>query len=530
MPTSTTACLVALAPIALLIFLMTRRRGMPSHHALPLVAALLYGLKLVYFRSAPDLVNATVLEGLLKAWTPILIVWGAIVLFKTLELSGSMETIRAWVNGITRNRVGQLMIVGWAFAFLIEGASGFGTPAALAAPVLVGLGFEPVRVAVLCLIMNSVPVSFGAVGTPIWFGLGELGLNRGEMMEIAFRTAIIHSVAALVIPVVALRFVVPGRDIRRNLGFVFLSVLSCVVPYLILARFNYEFPSMVGGAIGLALTALLARRGIGLAREEAAGARPEPVPAGRLLRASFPLWATVLLLILTRVNQLPIKAYLTSERPAWQLPLGTLGDLSVSASLVVSLEHIFGTAAGFSHKLLYVPSLVPFFLVAGVSFLVLRMPGQQVASVWRESFERMRRPIVALMGALVFVRLLMVGGEDACTSIIGNELARLAGRHWQHAAAYLGAVGAFFAGSNTVSNLTFGAIQQSIAADLSLNQTTILSLQTVGGAMGNMVCINNIVAVCSVLGVERKEGFIIQRTAGPMVLYGIIAALVAALL
>ena len=79
------------------------------------------------------------------------------------------------------------MIIGWAFAFSIEGASGFGTPAALAAPLLMGLGFPPVRVAIMTLIMNSVPVSFGAVGTPTWFGLGQLGLSPEAILEIGFR-------------------------------------------------------------------------------------------------------------------------------------------------------------------------------------------------------------------------------------------------------------------------------------------------------------------------------------------------------
>jgi len=94
-----------------------------------------------------------------------------------MEHSGSIATLRIWLNGITANRVAQVMIIGWAFSFLIEGASGFGTPVAIATPILVGLGFEPVTAVVVCLVFNSVPVTFGAVGVPTWFGLGELGLS-----------------------------------------------------------------------------------------------------------------------------------------------------------------------------------------------------------------------------------------------------------------------------------------------------------------------------------------------------------------
>ncbi len=97
-----------------------------------------------------------------------------------------------WLNSITANRVAQLMIIGWSFSFLVEGVSGFGTPAALTAPLLVGLGFPPLPVAVLCLMMNAVPVSFGAVGMPTWFGLGNFGLTPDELQEVGFKSALMR--------------------------------------------------------------------------------------------------------------------------------------------------------------------------------------------------------------------------------------------------------------------------------------------------------------------------------------------------
>ena len=109
------------------------------------------------------------------------------------------------------------------------------------------------------------------------------------------------------------------------------------------------------------------------------------------------------------------------------------------------------------------------------------------------------------MGALIMVQLMMVGGDDSMVKIIGKEFAAMAGEHWVYFSPYLGAIGAFFSGSNTVSNLTFGPIQQQIALDTGLSVTLILALQSVGGAMGNMVCINNIIAVCTVLDVKKRR-------------------------
>lgn len=549
--------ILAMAPIAILIYMMTKKNSVPSYIALPIAALLVYVIKLAYFESDPNLTNATIISGLLTAFVPIFIIWGAILLFKTMEHTGAMNTVRLWLNTVTPNPVAQLMIIGWSFAFLIEGASGFGTPAALAAPILIGLGFPAMPVACLALIMNSVPVTFGAVGTPTWFGLGQLKLPPEQLLEIGVQSAIIHSVAALVIPVIALSFVVSWREIRANIVFVYLSILACVIPYLLIAHVNYEFPSLIGGMIGLLLSVLLAQRGIGLAREgqpsmaanaslgnpgnaTAAlgladgsvalagipGSGADSLSTPKLIKALFPLWGTVLVLVLTRVPQLGLKGMLNATEPAFTASLGSLGEFSVSAALVAKLTGIFGTSASWSFSTLYIPAFIPFFLVAALSLVLFKADGATAREVWNETYGRMTKPILALLGALVMVGLMRAGGESALVIVIGQAFANTFGDSWQFVASYLGAIGAFFSGSNTVSNLMFAGIQQSIAETLGLDVNLILAMQSVGGAMGNMVCINNIVAVCSILGILNKEGFIITRTAIPMIIYGIIAAIV----
>ncbi|MBE0502827.1 MAG: L-lactate permease [Desulfuromonadales bacterium] len=520
--------LLSLFPIVFLIYLMTKKKSVPSFRALPIVAVILYLLKLGYFGADVNLVNASVISGLLTALIPISIVWGAIFFFKTMEYTGAMDIIRTWLNGVTTNKVAQAMIVGWAFAFLIEGASGFGTPAAIAAPILVGLGFPAVRVAMLCLIMNSVPVHFGAVGTPGWFGLGQLpGIGHEQLLDIGFRAAIIHSVAALVIPVIALTFALSFKEVKKNILFVYLSILSTMIPYLIAARFDYEFPSVVAGTVGLICSVVIAKQGIGLVREEG-GKGPNSISMPALVKASFPLWGTVIILLLTRIKQIGIKPLLTGSNTWIEASLGTLGDFSLSSSLVITLKNIFGTDTDWKYQLLYVPSLVPFILISIITFFMFKAKKEAVSRTVSESFLQMQKPVIALLAALVFVKLLMLKtpGVEANTILIGKALADTMGAQWQFFASYLGALGAFFSGSNTVSNLTFGGIQLAIAKDLGLHTNTILAMQSVGGGMGNMVCINNIVAVCSVLGLSAQEGFIMKRTVVPMLIYGVIAGIV----
>ena len=141
----------AALPIVFLIFVMTKKNGLPSTVAFALAALIAYGVRIWFFGTSPNLANAAVVSGLLDALTPISIVFGAIFFFVALEKSGALNVLQEWLREISSNPVAQLMVVGWAFVFLIEGACGFGTPAALAAPMLVALGFPPMRVALLCL-------------------------------------------------------------------------------------------------------------------------------------------------------------------------------------------------------------------------------------------------------------------------------------------------------------------------------------------------------------------------------------------
>lgn len=546
----TLTTLAALFPLVLLIVLMTKKNAWPSAKALPLTALVTYGLVLVVFRFDSGDIHARILTGALTALTPISIIWGAIFLFKTMDASGAMDVIRRWLYGVSRNHVAQLMIVGWAFPFLLEGASGFGTPVAIAAPILVGLGFPPLRVALLVLVMNTAPVSFGAVGTPTWFGFSAIDLSSIEILEIGIKSAWIHSIASLVVPLIGLSFVVSWKTIRRNMGYILLSLGATLIPFILVAYWNYEFPALVGGVTGTLASVFFAQRGWGLEKvaravrgnpgkqdtqggyegqnsEVPRGLEPEIVAprAGEVGKALLPLGITLAILVVTRIPVLGIKAWLTGLEPSLDIGLGSLGRLSVSASLVVGLQGIFGTLESWSHQLLYVPSIIPFGFASVVTALVYAMKGRTYAGVWHSTLDQIRNPAIALVGALIFVELLTMGGDASGVVLLGQALAGITGRLWTLFASFLGALGAFFSGSNTISNLTFGAIQDSIAANLGLSRTTTLALQSVGGAMGHMVALHSIVAVCSVLNLGDQEGTILKRLVPVLVLYGLVAGL-----
>lgn len=524
--------ILSVLPIVLLIYLMVKRNALPSYVALPLIAGLVYIIHLTYFNGSFLELNANFISAIISVMTPITVIFGAVLFNRMMEMTGAMDVLRRWLGNISPNPVAQLMIIGWAFAFMIEGASGFGTPAAIAAPLLVGLGFKPLQVAILALIMNSVPVSFGAVGTPTWFGFGELinkgYINDGQLSEIGQITSVVHLFASLIIPILALRVIVSWQQIRQNLLFIIISILACTLPYVAIAWFNYEFPSLVGGAIGLFISVGVASKGIGLSKvKEESEIHHEKVSTPLLLKALFPTASLIIILAITRIQQLPFKAMLNDSSELFSLHLGYLGNFHLSKGLIFSLTDIFTTTQAASYKMLYVPALIPFVITVLISIPIFSLKWKNTQSLFTASFKQVQKPFLALVGALIMVNVMLMGGENSMVQIIGRGLASATGEYWTMFASYLGAIGAFFSGSNTVSNLTFGAVQYSVANATGLSVPLILALQSVGGAMGNMVCINNIIAVCSVLGIEKAEGRIIKTTAVPMFIYGVIAALVA---
>lgn len=517
-------------PILFLVVAMTAKKGIPALVAFPIAALIAYVSRIFYFGTDFSLAHAAIVAGLLNALTPIAIVFGAILFFVSMEKSGAMDVVRDWLRGISSNRIAQVMVVAWSFQFLIEGASGFGTPAALAAPILVGLGFAPLRVVVVCLVMNSVPVSFGAVGTPTWFGFAPLGLDEESLRAIAVQTAWFHGFAALFVPVAALLFIVERREIVDNLVFIYLSILASVGPMIAFAAVNYEFPAVVGGAIGLFVTIGMARMGIGLKKTSENREGLVAPPGVKILsRALLPVAATVVILLVTRIPALPFRGWLTSPEPWRTVSLDSLGELSLSRSLVVRWGNILGEDLTWTHALLYVPSFIPFFVTAALAYHLFAARRSGPGEIFAQTFHRIRGPVLALFGALVFVQLLIIDGENASTMIIGTALAGGTGEGWRFMAPFLGALGSFFSGSNTISNLTFGGIQASIAENAGLDPNTILALQSAGGAMGNMICIHNIVAVCAVLGITRSEGKILKKTVRPLLLYGAALAVAVAI-
>ena len=558
----TVLAMVALLPILVALVLMVGMNW-PSTRAMPL-AFLTCVLGAVGAWNLPvGYIAALSVQGVITAIGVLIIVFGAIIILYTLKYSGGMETIQYGMQNISRDKRIQAIIIGYMFAAFIEGAAGFGTPAALAAPLLLSLGYPPLAAAVICLVFNSFCVSFGAVGTPILFGLkfleplvkaaaesGVMGLNftdYGSFAKVIGQwVTLMHGPMAVILPIFMLGFLTRffGQKKSWSEGFAawqfcIFAAVAFLVPYLGFAWLvGPEFPSLIGGLVGLGIIVAGAKAGFCVPKEtwdfgpqstwDAAWTGTIATSTNTVFKAhmsQFKAWLPYILigaiLVVTRVPALGLKAVLAAQKIPFNDLLGYKG---VSASI----------------DYLYLPGTIPFTLVALLTILLHGMKGDAVKKAWTESFAKMKAPTIALFAAVALVSIFRGSGVadpllnpnnyPSMPLAMAKTVAAIAGNAWPMLASYVGGLGAFITGSNTVSDLLFAEFQWGVAQQLELPRQIIVAAQVAGGAAGNMICIHNIVAVCAVTGLIGREGMILKRTFWPFVLYGIVVGIIASLM
>ncbi|WFE68939.1 L-lactate permease [Thiomicrospira sp. R3] len=544
----------AMPVLAVLLFLVIMR--LPASRAMSLSLVMVAILAWLVWQVPVVQIAASVLEGWVIGASILLIVFGAIVLLNTLQVSGAVEVIRTGFTQISPDRRVQTVIVGWLFVAFLEGASGFGTPAAIVAPLLLALGFPAMAAVVLALIADSGAVSYGAVGTPVIVGLGQ-GLvdpSHAEIMQIATTASTIDLFVASFLPLIMVllltRFFGENKSWREGLGawkFALLAGFSYTLTALLVAKtLGPEFPAILGGLVGLAITVFAAKKGFLMPKDiwlfktdkteadaqsldevspdqvKIEGCEKTPAISSfkvnsnesktlSLLQAWSPYILVALLLVLSRLEFLPFKAWLTS----------------------VSFEfnHLLATDISAKWVPLYLPGSL-FLLVAIITLLLHKVPMKQAGLAWGRSLKVMLPTIIALGASVPMVRIFLNSGVNSAELMsMPMELAVLAAATfegaWPLAAPFVGALGSFIAGSATFSNMMFAQFQESTALATGLPTHWILALQMLGANAGNMICVVNVVAAASVVNLVGREGQIIRYTLLPMLFYVVSVGVVA---
>ena len=537
--------LIASLPILLVIVLMLAFNW-PAKRALPLGWVVAVVIALLYWKQDFTTSAAWALDGFLEAIGTLVIILGAILIMNTLKHSGAVTAIQRVFNNVNPDRRIQAIIVGFVFAAFIEGAAGFGTPAALAAPLLISLGFPPLCAAIVALIYNSVPVVYGAVGTPtntahaVTVQAAEALGADSEAYRMALTTfsAISQATCALFIVFCGV-FVMTkmfgknksGKEAFAALPFALFTAVVFDVVFLALAFFfGPEFPSLIGAIVTLAIVIFAARAGFlcpkktwdfeprnewdasWLSKQEV----KQDVDNGMsAVLAWVPYVLIALILVGTRLNWFGLKTLLTSD------------------AFKVSIKNILGNEnVNWTWNWGWCPGVFPFILVCILTFFLHKMPGAKVKEAFVDTFKQTSGAAIALFFGVSMVYIYRNTGMNAVLTdksmlyVMAEALANIFKGAYIIIAPVIGVLGAFMSGSNTVSNTLFAGLQFQTAQLVKMSPVLIVALQNIGGAAGNMICVNNVVAACATTGTMGNEGKIIRTNALPCLIYCIIAILV----
>lgn len=533
--------LLALTPI-IAVFLFLVVLNWPAKRAMPVSFVVTAAIAIGVWQVPAARVAASTIEGVVIAITMIYIVFGAVLLLNTLSRSGAISAIRAGFINISPDRRVQAIIIAWMFGAFIEGAAGFGTPAAVAAPLLVAIGFPAMAAVMVTLIIQSTPVSFGAVGTPILVGVNK-GLDNPAVTEgylanigvalpdylytVGTNVAVLHGIVGTFIPLIMIammtRYFGQNKSWSEGLQlapFALFGGLALTVPYVTIAfLIGPEFPSLIGSLIGLAIVVTAAKAGFLLPKTTwdfppkaqwekdwfgSFDIEVAEAPKGMTLLKAWSPYVIVGILLVASRTIAELKGFLT-----------TFG--------VVKFENILGTGISASGQFLYLPGTI-FILVVIATYFIQGMKSSDFVAAWKESATTLVGTAIALAFAVPMVRIFINSGVNmaelqSMPIVLASGIAEVAGGAWPFFAPTIGALGAFIAGSNTISNMMFSLLQFSVAEKIAVTPAVVVALQAIGGAAGNMICVHNVVAASATVGLLGKEGAIIRMTLLPMTYY-----------
>lgn len=488
-------------------------------------------------------ISASIIQGLVVTMDILYIIFGAILLLNLLKYSGGIDVIRSSFSAISADRRVQVPIIVWLFGSFLEGAAGFGTPAAIVAPLLLALGFPTMAAVVLGLMVQSTAVTFGAIGTPILIGvqaglqgpefgnhLNDFGITTPQyLLSVSAQAAGIHALIGSLMPtlmvVMMTRYFGQNKSWKEGLviwPFTLFAGLCFTIPYMLTGIFlGPEFPSLIGSLVGLPIVIYAARRNFLIPKTQwdfldrekwpdvwrghldIEKSQPNPRQPISLLRAWLPYLMLAVLLVMSRLPQLCIG--------------------NVFKKLVVQWEDIFDTSISASSTPLYLPGT--FLILAGL--LVIFLHKMNRTGVQKAVGKSLRITLSAgfvLLFTVPMVRIyinsgLNESGLDSMPIVMAEWVANTVGQIYPMFAGMVGALGAFIAGSNTVSNLMFSLFQFGVAENMEIPTSILVSLGAVGAAAGNMIAIHNVVAACAAVGYMGKEGNVLRLTILPTLYY-----------
>ncbi|MBF8645325.1 lactate permease LctP family transporter [Pseudomonas pudica] len=525
------SALAAVIPIVF-FFLALAVFRLKGHVAGSITLALSILVAIFAFQMPVDMAFAAAGYGFLYGLWPIAwIIVAAVFLYKLTVKSGQFEVIRSSVLSITDDQRLQVLLIGFCFGAFLEGAAGFGAPVAITAALLVGLGFNPLYAAGLCLIANTAPVAFGALGIPIIVAGQVTGIDAFHIGAMTGRQLPLLS---LFVPF-WLVFMMDGlRGVKETWPAALVAGLSFAVTQYFTSNFiGPELPDITSALASLiALTLFLkvwqpkrsfaeAKGSVGAAVVQPSGSQPSPYSFGEIFKAWSPF--LILTVLVTIWTLKPFKAAFAPGGAMYNFvfnfAIPHLDQLVIKTAPIVAAP----TAMPAVFKLDPISATgTAIFLSALISMAVLKINFKTSLTTFKETFWELRWPILSIGMVLAFAFVTNYSGMSSTMALV---LAGT-GAAFPFFSPFLGWLGVFLTGSDTSSNALFSSLQATTAHQIGVNDTLLVAANTSGGVTGKMISPQSIAVACAATGLVGKESDLFRFTVKHSLFFATIVGLI----
>lgn len=473
--------LLSFLPILALIFLSLKYNVKSAVVSVFVLTSVLF----FFWDATPTYYVATLIAAFIATLPVIMIVFGAIFLYQVMIQTGMIHGISNSLREVHPSNEVKFFLISIGLTAFFEGVAGFGTPGAIVPPILISLGFNAVLSVAVVLLFDGLFAVFGAIGTPITVGIKQpLALDDAEVLTLSTYSALLISLVGVIFLVFIFglykKFNGPLKEKRIiSLLFIFYSFLLILFSF-----FLGELSTVLSALCMLVFSILYLTKG----------------KVNMELKPWIPYLVLVLLLVLPKII-LPLFSFINVE---------------------LSWKNIFSTEISASLKILNNP-LIPFLMVGVGLLFVKKFKGFSI----KPTISKVASVFVVLFPSIAISQMMIRSGGIQDPSMLKyiSEVLSLTGSFYPIFSPFIGIIGAFISGSTTVSNIIFATSQFNTAKAINMNEIFILALQHTGAAIGNAVCLFNIIAAATVANIKDFKS-ILHLNILPTIIGGLVLGVI----
>ncbi|MBE6429540.1 MULTISPECIES: lactate permease LctP family transporter [Campylobacter] len=463
-------------------------------------------LALLVYDMPFSLIGASFVQGFAQGMWPIAwIIIAAIFLYKLSVKSGSFEVIKQSVISITPDHRIQVILIGFCFGSFLEGAIGFGGPVAITAALLVGLGLKPLYAAGLCLIANTAPVAFGAVGIPIIAMANLVGVEQYEVSAMVGRMLVPLS---LTVPFFIVFLMDGFKGVKETFPAILVAAVSFTATQFISSNYlGAELPDIVSAIVSLVCTTAFLKiwkpANIFRLDDQTDFTNNTQLSNGEIFKAWLPFILLIACIILW--TQPWFKA-LFAKGGIFDYTVVTLAANNVGTTIVDAAGKAVGLNLNISFVGLQAGTAI--LIAAFLSIWFLKIKANDAAECFWDTLKEMAIPCITIGLVVSFA---FIAKNAAMSTTLGLAFAQT-GDAFAFFSPVIGWIGVFLTGSDTSSNLLFGPLQQVTARELGIGEALFLAANSVGGVVGKMISPQSIAIACAAVGLVGRESELFKFT------------------